>query len=261
MNSVLKIEIERNPKSTIQKVVASLLMLLFYVQMWGTDQQNFPEGSELFVMANSGLSLRAEPTTSSEVLEIVEFGSSVSVLAPVDSNLITQKINWVEGQWILVDYDGIHGYMFDGYLADLPLPHYEFEKCNVDMDLIYPLESWSEINLAFKKSDTLSAGSLKKITDYYEGGDKIIKTAKNDEYKIEVFLTDVRLMDAYHLLLTMLDGKKSIESFKNASTFIEDREGELYKIIVDLDSPVRVRKLKNGDIKITIDTINYICGI
>ena len=245
----------------VRKCIAGALMLLFYVQLWGTGQPVFTEGAELFVMANSGLTLRAEPNLKAESLGVVDFGASVTVLNQPDSVESQQKIEWVEGNWVFVEYDGVHGYMFDGYLSDLPLPLYDFEKCQLDMDLIYPLESWSEINLGLDKSDTLNAGALQKVTDIFEGGDKLIKTKKNDEYKVELFLSDVRLMDAYHLLLTMLDGKKAIEIFKDSSTFIEDRDGELYKVLVDIDNPVRIRKLKNGDVKITINTLNYICGI
>lgn len=244
----------------IKKMIAALLMILFYVQMWGADQPTFTEGTELFVVAHSGLTLRAEPDTKSASLGIIDFGSSVIVL-PQEETAQYQKINWVEGHWIYVDHEGVTGYMFDGFLSDLPLPIYDFEKCQVDTDLLYPLESWSEINLGLDKSDTITAGTLRRVTELFESGDKMIKTHKNDEYKIELYLSDVRLMDAYHLLQSMLDGKSSIELFKEESTFIENRDGDLYKIMVDLDNPVWIRKLNTGQIKVTIKTLNDICGL
>lgn len=259
MNYTMKMQ--TNPNGIIKKSIAMMLMLLFYVQMWGTNQPQFTEGAQLYVMANSGLTMRAEPSLKSESLGIIGFGSNVTVLTQPDSVDTYEKIEWVEGNWIHVEHDGVEGYMFDGYLSDLPLPSYDFEKCQLDMDLIYPLESWSEINLGLDHSDTLSAGALERVTDIFENGDKLIKTTRNDEYKIELFLTDIRIMDAYHLLLSMLDGKSAIGTFKDQSTFIEDREGDMYKIVVDLDNPVRIRKLKTGEVKITINTLNNICGI
>jgi len=248
----VKMQTTQNFPTYAKKAIAGLLMLIFYVQMWGTGQPLFTEGTQLYVMANSGLTLRSEPNLKSESLGVVGFGSSVLVLTQPDSVSTYDKIEWVEGNWIYVEHEGVIGYMFDGYLSDLPLPSYDFEKCQLDMDLIYPLESWTEVNLGLDHTDTLTAGTLKKLTSYFEAGDKMIQTRKNDEYKVELYLKDIRVMDAYHLLLTMLDGKKSISSFKDMSTFIED---------IDLDNPVWIRKLKNGDVKVTIKTFNYVCGL
>lgn len=261
MTYPVKIQRQSKVAKTIKKTVAGLLMLLFYTQMWGTGQPLFSEGAQLYVMANSGLTLRAQPNSQSESLGVLEFGFSVLVLNQPDSVETYEKIEWVEGNWVLVEHEGVTGYMFDGYLSDLPLPSYEFEKCQLDMDLIYPLESWTEVNLGLEHTDTLIAGTLRKLTSNFEAGDKLIQTHKNDEYKIELYLKDIRVMDAYHLLLSMLDGKKSIESFKDMSTFIEDRNDELYKISIDIDNPVWIRKLKNGDVKITVKTLNYLCGL
>lgn len=256
----MKTQAHKTNPSSIKKMIAAILMVLFYAQMWGADQPMFSEGTELYVVANSGLTLRAEANTQSESLGIIEFGSSVIVL-PQEDVAQYQKINWVEGHWIFVDHEGVTGYMFDGFLSDLPLPIYDFEKCHIDTDLLYPLESWSEINLGLDKSDTITAGTLRRVTDTFESGDKMIKTHKNDEYKIELYLTDVRIMDVYHLLQSMLDGKSSIELYKEESTFIENKEGDLYKIMVDLDNPVWIRKLSSGEVKVTIKTMNDVCGL
>lgn len=261
MNYKMKMQANKTISKSTQKFIVGVLMMIFYVQMWGASQPTFTEGTQLYVVANSGLTMRAEPTMQSESLGVVPFAASVIVMPQKDSVGTYQKINWVEGQWLYVEHEGVTGYMFDGYLSDLPLPSYDFEKCQLDLDLIYPLESWSEINLGLDKTDSLTAGTLEKITEHFESGDKMIKTLRNDEYKVELYLSDIRLMDAYHLLQSMIDGKKTIETFKELSTFIEDREGELYKVTIDLDNPVRLRKLKNGDVKITIQTLNYVCGL
>ena len=265
MNYGVKLFVKRNvilsSSRTSKKIIAGFFMALFYLQMWAADQPQFTEGAELFVIVNSGLTLRAQPDAKSVSLGVLEYGTSITVLNQPDSLSTFQTINWVKGRWLFVDFDGIHGYMFDGYLSDLPLPTFEFEKCQLDMDLIYPLESWADINLGESNSDTITAGALYKVTDFFETGDRLIKTQVDQKYKIELFLTEVRLMDTYHLLISMLDGYQSINTFKEVSTFIEDREGELYKVRIDLDYPVILRKLKNGDIKITISSQNYICGI
>lgn len=245
----------------IKRVVAIVLMVLFYIQMWATNVQGFIEGTQLYVVANSGLTLRTAPSLSAESLGVIEFGSSVEVLNQPDSIQHYDKMNWVEGKWLYVECDGVTGYMFDGYLSDLPMPIYEFEKCQLDLDLIYPLESWAEINLGNSESDIVEAGVLKKVTDRFIGGEKLVRTQKDNDYKIELYLNDIRLMDAYHLLQSMIDTRARLETFKDESTFIEDREGNLHKVKVNLDNPIEIRKQNSGDIKIIIRSENYMCSL
>jgi len=246
---------------SIKRIFAIALMVIFYIQMWAANGPGFVEGSQLYVMANSGLTLRMEPSLNSESLGVAEFGSSVSVLNQPDSIQNIEKLNWVEGKWIYVEYDGVTGYMFDGYLSDLPMPIYEFEKCQLDLDLLYPLESWAEVNLGNSESKVIEAGALKKVTDRFEGGEKMVRSHKEDDYKMELYLNDVRIMDVYHLLQSMIDMRSRLEIFKDESTFIEDNEGELYKVKIDLDNPIELRKLKSGDVKVIIRSDNYTCGI
>lgn len=244
-----------------KKVFAVALMIVFYFQMWASNGPGFVEGTQLYVMANSGLTLRAEAKMDSEPLIVVDFGSSVQVLNQPDSVENVEMINWVKGKWIYVEYDGINGYMFDGYLSDLPMPIYEFERCQLDLDLIYPLESWADVNLGLENSNVVEAGILKRITDSYIGGEKMVRTQKEDYYKLELYLTEVRLMDAYHLLQSMIDNKARLETYKDESTFIKDRNGELYKVKIKLDNPIELLKLKSGDVKIVIRSENYSCDL
>jgi len=185
----------------------------------------------------------------------------VEVLNQPDSIQFIEKLNWVVGKWLFVEYDGVTGFMFDGYLSDLPMPIYEFEKCQLDLDLIYPLESWTEVNLGESESDTVEAGTLKKVTNRYISGEKLVLSNKNEEYKLELYLNDIRLMDAYHLLQSMIDSRVRLQTFKDESTFIEDKEGDLYKVKINLDNPIEIRKLKSGDIKIIVRSDNYICSL
>jgi hypothetical protein len=245
----------------LKRIIAVGLMILFYFQMCGSNGPGFVEGTQLFVMANSGLTLRIEPSLDAESLGVVEFGSSVQVLNQPDSLQYTEVFNWVEGKWIFVEYDGIKGYMFDGYLSDLPIPVYEFERCQMDLDLVYPLESWAEVNLGENNSKTLEAGVLKKVTSEYVGGEKMVRSQKDDNFKLELYLTEVRLMDAYHLLQSMIDAKSRLEIFKDESIFIKDKDGDLYKVKIKLDNPIEIIKLKSGDVKIVIHSDNYLCSL
>jgi len=252
---------KKKSEKQVKRLIAVVLMVLFYIQIWASHIPHFVEGTQLYVVANSGLTLRMEPHKNAPSLGVVEFGSSVLVISQPDSMNYTEKLNWVEGRWLYVDYDGVTGYMFDGYLSDLPLPMYEFERCHLDLDLIYPLESWTEVNLGESTQDVLEAGALRKITDEFVGGEKLIRSQKDDFYTLELTITNIRIMDAYHLLQSMLDSKTSIQLFKEESTFIEDEKGDLYRVKIDLDVPVELRKLKSGNVKITIRSDHYTCGL
>lgn len=259
--NALRIKKEIETGKILKRVFAIALMVVFYIQIWASSDQNFVEGSQLYVMANSGLTLREAPNKDAEILEVVDFGSIVHVLNQPDSVHFVEMINWVEGRWLFVEYDGVTGYMFDGYLSDLPLPIYDFEKCQLDLDLIYPLESWAEVNLGGSEIKLIEAGALKKITYDYIGGEKMVQSQKNESYKLELFLTEVRLMDAYHLLQSMIDTKSRLETFKRESIFVKNREDELYKVKVNLDHPIEIRKLKTGGVKITIRSEEYVCSL
>ena len=257
----LEIKKQTNSFPGMKKLIAVALMIIFYVQLWGNSDQGFIEGTQLYVVANSGLTLRMEPHKNSESLGIVDYGSVVEVLTQPDSVENYERLNWVDGKWLFVEYDGVTGYMFDGYLSDLPMPIYEFERCQLDFDFIYPLESWVDVNLGESETNRVEAGLLTRITQEFIGGEKLVRSQKEDSYKLELYINDIRLMDAYHLLQNMLDTKLRLETFKSESTFIEDREGDLYKVKIDLDNPVEIRKLKSGDVKITIRSDNYACEL
>ncbi|MEE9440202.1 MAG: SH3 domain-containing protein [Saprospiraceae bacterium] len=258
MNNLKKITPKKHAIA-IKKAIALLLMFTFYFQMWGNNEPQFLEGTQVYVVAQSGLTLRAKPNIRARSLGVIDFGSQLIVLDQVDS-LKTLKINWVDGQWIKVDYEGLVGYMFDGYLSDLPLPEYDFERCQMDLDLIYPLESWAEHNLGLDTTTYFETRKTARTTAYFETGDKLIKAQSDDIYKIDLYLTDTRIMDVYHLLQSMVEGKKLSKTFTDSSTFIENKEGQLSTIKITLDNPVKIRLTKNGDIKVTIHSQDYICA-
>ncbi len=240
--------------------ISILLYLLFIIRLSAETPPFFTEGASVYVVAQSGLTLRELPDIKSRALEIINFGDVVTVLEQPDSITVTGKINWVEGRWIKVDYDGVQGYVFDGYLSDLPLPEYDFEICHMDLDLIYPLESWADRHLVI--DTTLIYESKEKerrVTQYLTSDKKVLTFYENNTFTADLYISDIRIMDAYHLLYNMIDNKRLQKEFKDQSIFITDADGLLTTIKINIDQPVKIRKLKSGRIKISITGQNYQC--
>ena len=252
----------KSPKqisTIIRTVLAALLMVTFYLQTSALEPHT--PGSALYVTAQSGLHMRTSPDVMANSLKIVPHGEQVFVTEDTAS-IQSQKIDWVAGQWLLVEHDGDTGYIFDGFLSRLNVPTYEWEKCQLDMDLIYPLENWAEVNHFVDKTDTSVGTFITKVSELYTDGSKLVKINSGNIYKIELYLTDIRVMDAYHLLQSMLDGKPSIRTFQNQSVFIEAADSsELQRVKIKLDNPVDIRKLENGTVKISIHSQEYECTL
>jgi len=178
-------------------------------------QKLFVEGQELKIVAPSGLSLRDAPNQLGKILDVIDFGEEVTVINSSEVVCQHEKIDWVEGEWILVDYQGQLGFMFDGFLTNLPLPTYEFEIAHNDMDIIHSLESW--VNYHYDMSltpDTLVENDITyKTVHYFDNNQKLIKTDELGYFRMDVYLSDIRIMDAYHLLLNMLPSKAEMNTF------------------------------------------------
>lgn len=243
-----------------------LSSILAVVVLWvsgasATTPPTFEEGDQLFVVARSGLSLRIEPGSNQDLITIIPYGEIVQVLEP-DSTLMEENINWVRGHWVPVHYNGKIGYVFDGYLSPLRLPSYSFEKTQSDLDLIYPLESWVSVHLhAIGNQDTVTTDYYDQVTQSYESGDHLTRMNAGNLYKVKLNLTDVRIMDAYHLLKSMLNNKYEVEHFERSSLFLADEGNDLHRVKIQLDNPVDIRYTHNGDVLITITSQEYECNL
>lgn len=180
-------------------------------------------GDELFVLAPSGLRLRKAPEQSSSVLATVPYGASVTALSPPDGDRF--EVDGIEGIWLKVKFKNQEGYLFDGYLSQLPAPA---ENCN-------SLLEYAEMN--FKKA----AGpiSLTEKIEYYEINDTVwfytykhfSITVKMDygyeSYQDIIHLNGVSVVEAW--LITRQCYKKEIaESLKNLEAAIAQTPGRCF---------------------------------
>jgi hypothetical protein len=223
---------------------------------------NIEIGNALNVTAESGLKMRTSPGLDSKVITVIPFGEAVEILADFLEEPNTETIEWVEGTWRLVSYDEYEGYVFDGFLTHLPIPYYEFEQSIEDLDLTYPLLSWTDYHYdVIAQPDTTISKERTKVTQQYSDGVVLKKYDNRYLYKVQVELENTRMMDAYQLLQNMLLDESEKITFRNKSLFIQTKNIELDKITVEVDNPVEIRKIGDNKVRITVFTFNEGCSL
>jgi len=110
----------------------------------------------LTVMAPSGLSLRSAPTINSRLLDVIPYGSEITVIENTFEDNPFEKFDWVEGNWVKINFEGQEGFVFDGFISKLPMPNLQFEKVEDDFDFSYAVESWLDYRfMNSQASDTI----------------------------------------------------------------------------------------------------------
>jgi hypothetical protein len=78
-----------------------------------------PEG-RYFITAPNGLNLRKKSKADADKMGTISFGDKVDLLTPAKSETIV--VDNVKGGMAKVDFDGVIGYAFEGYLSQFPPP-------------------------------------------------------------------------------------------------------------------------------------------
>ena len=79
---------------------------------------------ELYVAAESGLSLRDQPDVSGKMLTKLAYGEAIGVLEETDKNLVVIDAGKkVSGKWVKVETRNHIGYVFNGYLSPNKIAH------------------------------------------------------------------------------------------------------------------------------------------
>ena len=253
-NQTIPSPIKNNIMKNLMIILLSTLISL------STYANNIIEAPHKTVVAKSGLTLRMFAGMKSPAIKVIPFGENVTILETLEEN--ESRVDWVKGTWVLVAHEGDTGYVFDGFLTSLDIPEYEFELNQFELDFIYPLEAYAEYRFVSSElPDTLNKNDRKKVTINFEDNSKLIKTSTDDYYKVELILSDARIMDAYHLLQNMIPNKRDLKKFNELSLFIADEKGDVERIKVQLNNPIRIDKMQNGQIKIGILTSESGCKL
>lgn len=209
------------------------------------------EGTLLQVNAPSGLKLRVEPTLQSTVLDIMPYGSFVS-LQEFESFNVVDRVEWNDGNWIKVNYNGIQGWAFDGFLTAFEVPQGKLETVYEDMDFLYPVEFWIRSQFPATAIDTVEHLGEEITTKYaFKNGSSMTISDYDSVSTLEVTIKDARVMEIYQILTSMIASKNGVEVFKKSTIFIE-RDGSINLVKVDTDNPIQIRKIGQNKVKVSI---------
>ncbi len=81
--------------------------------------QYYKAGQDIYILALSGLNLRAAPNSKGSKIMTLPYGAKVKVVELTDKLF---QSGAVEGYWIKVSFQDKQGYIFDGFTAPLPAP-------------------------------------------------------------------------------------------------------------------------------------------
>lgn len=235
----------------MKKITGVLIILLMSLCSYGSTLQVNPE---LQVMAKSGLKLRLLPQLDAPVIDVVTYGQSLQVVE--DESLLSQKmvINWVEGKWVKVIFQNKEGYVFDGFLSNLNVPLHDSEFSNDLNNLSYALYSWTFRNFVHLSTDTLINKTDSGMLVHHFSGNTLEVLNAPSLYKVEWIMKDIRIMDAFHLLESMMDTGTARSTFKTMATFYTDSGNNVNKIIIGGDQIV-IKKQFDGSISVVCKTI------
>lgn len=211
------------------------------------------EGSSLQVLAPSGLKLRATPSMDASVITVMPHGAEVFLIEFEESTKMT-RVDWIDGKWMKVDYNGTVGWAFDGFLTILNVPNHDLEKCYGDLDLLYPVEYWARANFGAEDIDTITDEITFHKTIYSLVNDqKLVVLEENESARLDLYLEDVRVMEVYQLLESMVATRAGKRIFKDSSIFIE-KDGTIKKVKIDINSGIEIREIYDGRVRVTIQT-------
>ncbi len=221
----------------------------------------FVEGQSLRVLAKSGLNLRMSPVNGSSI-DIIPFGAQVTVINGSHNKNLNTKVEWIDGNWILVEFEGQQGYVHDGFLTELPIPDLDFEHNQMEMDLIYPVEGWIDYNMGnefISVDTTVNNRGGDRITHILKNG-KYLKEDRGEIYKVELYLDNARPADIYQILMAMYEDPIKRNFFKKRTVFINDEKNDLQQINIRLDEFVSIRRMPNGQSRLRIITSERGCN-
>lgn len=209
------------------------------------------EGSTLQVIAPSGLNLRTQPSMTASAILTMPHGAEVTLIE-FEANTELTRVEWIDGKWMKVEYNGIEGWAFDGFLTILNVPSHELELTREYLDLGRALEMWARHNFYATDIDTIMTDASETVK--YELENKQFLRTTNTGYSTvtELHLEGVRVMEAYQLINAMVKDKRNKQIIAEQSIFIE-KDGVINHVKINAEPEITIRKTYDNQVKILIE--------
>ena len=105
-------------------IITKLLFFLFITILFQINSIfgfNYEVRDSLIVYAKNGLNFRTTPSLNGDKVGLIPFGSQIQVVDTKQFE-IRDTFDGFSGNWIEIDYLGLAGFVFDGYLSKFPIP-------------------------------------------------------------------------------------------------------------------------------------------
>ena len=161
------------------------------------------------VLAAAGLTMRKKPAINGEKILQIPALTQVKVL---EKTGVSVTVDGIKGQWVMAQYKGQKGYIFDGFLSKLPAPK--------DKYLVNYIESWQG-----KTTELIYSGS-EKYLEYLLGETGVIEANyvdKEGDFELSFYIPGITLREGFLLLKWMCGDDKVIspENQNSACLFKE----------------------------------------
>lgn len=207
---------------------------------------------ERFVVAGSGLKLRVSPDMESSMLVVIPKGKKVNIIESAEMTGLINRIDWLDGAWVKVEYRGIKGYVFDGFISSLALPDGPEEMTGGSFDLAFPLENYALNHfMIYAPCDTLGRGdTFTKILYLNEEGETMETTEDEFYFETSLNLKNISMAEAFNLICNMTNSKSERKFLVDNSLFIEGNDAKVKEIRIKGGANVVIKKIGDGFINI-----------
>lgn len=239
----------------MNRIFLILQIISFFIPSPVKAHQPFCAGDTAYVAAISGLKLRLHPTKTSESILVMDFGSPVLIEELFEDR--TDKAGWTEGIWLRINYDGVSGFAFSGFLSPVPVPSPRLESSEFALSTLlegYTLRNFSPV----QSTDTV---------EYHTGLDKYFHVKRThtlaDGVKVErhtywncdqvdVYLPNARAMDGYHLIRAFITPYQEQFGILEDLIFIEGEENNIKQVDSRYLERVHICEKGNGRLHISV---------
>lgn len=220
----------------------------------------FKKGSKLRVFAVSGLNLRGKPDIRARTLKVVTYGEEVEVLHTLNGDAELQ-VDWIKGHWLYVRTREREGFVFDGYLSDLPVPRIGDEnlQCRsreafatlLKNYVIHYMESVGETVNRVVIADPGKSFHEQTILKL-AGGHGFVFNQYFENASAELTLIGIRFTDAYNLVTALIHSCPNRQAVMDDLVFIRNRQGDIDRIKGRFENFINIRKIGTDDVKVTM---------
>ncbi len=225
------------------KKLLVLLLSVFAIEAMAQDSPTY-----LNVMATNGLNMRSKPETNARIITKVPFGKRVEVK---EKTKVALQLGWIKDQWYHVQFRGREGYIFGGYLSELPTPQTVTNTTNLPELLVFYCRGAFSSNA--KPVSTIEpnkgADTLYHILERYNGGIELEMEQQGDRRTVKLLLpSDIE--KSYVLLESLLKNGNRKELLEQLR-FVKGKDGKLSRIS-NAEGSIQLKKLSDDQVELRL---------